>query len=57
MGTKPSVEIQHLRTSNEDGPKRPVETQRFFLTEITARAETIGRKFKANALKGRYFPL
>jgi len=34
MGAKPSVEIQHLRTSDDDGLERPIETQRLFVAEI-----------------------
>src|ERR1700730_3823146 len=44
LGAKPSVEIQHLRTCNDDGPKRPVETQRLFIGEIATGAETKERE-------------
>src|ERR1700736_4170662 len=40
MGAKPSVEMQHLRTFDDDGPERPIETQRLFVAEIPAGAET-----------------
>jgi hypothetical protein len=33
LGTKTSVESQHLRTCNDDGPKRPIETQCLFVAE------------------------
>jgi len=44
VGTKPSVEIQHLRTCDDDSPKRPIETQRLFVAEIPASAETKERE-------------
>ena len=44
VGAKPSVEIQHLRTCDNDGPKRPVKTECFFVAEIPAGAETKERE-------------
>jgi hypothetical protein len=44
VSTEPSVEIQRLRTCNNDGPKRPIETQRLFVDEISAGAETKKRE-------------
>jgi hypothetical protein len=40
LRTKPSVEVKHLRTCDDEGPKRPIETQCCFLAEIPAGAET-----------------
>jgi hypothetical protein len=36
VSTKTSVEIQHLRTCDDDGPKRPIETQCLFVVKIPA---------------------
>ena len=44
VDTKPSVEIEHLRTRDDDGPKRPVEAQCLFFAEIPAGAETKERE-------------
>jgi hypothetical protein len=44
VSTKPSVEIQHLRPCDHDGPKRPIETECFFVAEIPAGAETEERE-------------
>jgi len=40
MGTKPNVEIQYLRTRDDDSSKLPIKTQRPFVAEIPAGAET-----------------
>ena|SRR6266849_4189224 len=40
VGTKPSVEVQHFRTCDDEGPKRPIETQRLLIAGIPAGAET-----------------
>jgi len=44
LRTKPGEEIQYLRACDEDGPKWPIETQRLFVAEIPAGAETKERK-------------
>ena len=44
MGAKTSVEIQYLRTCNDDGPKRPIKTECLFVAEIPAGAETKERE-------------
>jgi hypothetical protein len=44
VGTKPSVETQHLRACDDEDPKRPIETQRLFVAEIPAGAETKERE-------------
>ena len=44
VGTEPGVEIKHLGTCDEDGPNRPIETQRLFVAEIPAGAETKERE-------------
>ena len=43
VGTKPSLEIQRLRTRDDNGPERPIETRRFFVTEISAGTTGQGR--------------
>jgi hypothetical protein len=35
VSAKTSIEIQHLRSCDYDGPKRPIETQRLFVAENT----------------------
>src|ERR1700730_2703308 len=44
VGAKPSVEIQRLRTCDDDGRKRPIETECLFLAEISAGAKTKERE-------------
>jgi hypothetical protein len=44
VSTEASVEFQRLRTCDDDGPKRPVKTQCFFVAEIAASAETKKRE-------------
>jgi len=44
VGTKPIIEIQHLRTCDGDCAKRPIETQNPFIAKIPAGAETKERE-------------
>ena len=44
VGTKPRVEIQYLRPCDDDGPKRPIETERLSVAEIAASGKTKERE-------------